>query len=349
MPVPFEQSQSIHRRNGPPFGGAEIDFTMRQDEAFDEELKFPRLKYVGQGNQGLAYYDPDSNSFVKYTTESKEADAAETAMQINAPCTAAIYEVNRVGKAGVYRIRSEPIRTLQKNQSKIITKIYFKYVLQSEYTKLDFGTIARFMPVNIRQHSKLIYDYIDMLNCLAENGFSLSDTHGGNIGYNRNGRLVLFDLGAGRSITRNAQSNYGPIALWAHDGQHLFHKMVPENYQPWMGGPNYTTRGMWAATGRVFVTKNFGWCIIETQDPQIQQKILNDLNDLFPQVQFNTVYDFNGQSMEDTPPSGVRTPQSPDIPTMTSPIRNYSPVNASVRSWFTESSRLKLASWVEHV
>lgn len=195
MPVPFGErdkrpinQDKIKGRKGSDF----IDVIMHDVTREDEENAFPDMKYLNQGNRGIVY-DLGNGKVLKYVFERNEYETALYIQQNPIPCAVRIFDVQMVqkGDGNVYRIISEKLLPLKRKKDiDIINKL--RDFIKPIITQKGLGGFKS-IPSNIR--NGVAADYLDMCHCLVSRGYSISDAHGENVGYNSEGNLVLMDLG----------------------------------------------------------------------------------------------------------------------------------------------------------
>jgi len=193
MALPFRRSLP-YDPSELELGAHQVDQTMDESTALSEEETFPEMEYLDEGAVGVAYkYDHPTygNIVIKYTPDYEEAAAAGLIYKNPLPCFVNIHEEPKELTAEdgrhVWRIISEEVQVLDKVETTFVKKIQRFYHEQKAYPIMNY-----LWPL---AYKKLYTDYKAMAECIEENGFSIDDAHGGNIGYNSEGRLVLFDLG----------------------------------------------------------------------------------------------------------------------------------------------------------
>jgi hypothetical protein len=193
MALPFD----VYPVDDDKLGLSEIDLSMIPETA-EREKKLFNPSYLGAGNMGIAVELRDGR-VGKYTNDKYEARKADRLKDLGLECIPEIYEVREVQKQDILKLKvlyplwmiiMEKVKTLPQDAKKVINGIS-----RDSYSKAEKEKEAKI--ARSPEHRKLIDDYIEMLQCLEMNGIGLRDAHGGNVGYNAQGRLVLFDLGEG--------------------------------------------------------------------------------------------------------------------------------------------------------
>lgn len=201
MPLPFERPIDKY----PGGGYYNIDRIMSEETAEKEKLHRHKPEYLGSGSFGVAAIDPKTNSVVKYSAERNEYEIAKFLFHNPCPCFVKILEeptiIQSTGKP-VYSIVTEKVRELFESEE---DKIYL----------MNLRELAERRPENyLREYENKLMKYPEnefiikkhqeLYECLQQNGYYCEDVHGGNIGFNSQGKLVILDLGlVSKCITVN--------------------------------------------------------------------------------------------------------------------------------------------------
>ncbi len=190
MAVPFMQPEEF----GEGFTG--IDSIMSTETA-DEERRTMEPSYLGSGAFGIATNLP-SGLVGKYTDETSEAELARQVKDNPIPCIVNVYSVRQAQVyPEIFMIIMDKVKVLYGIERTVISK------LRTQIYKRGHGYSPRWkVPTKVKEmknryidHIKLIDDYIGLQQCLEANDILGDDAHGKNIGYDKQGNLVLFDLG----------------------------------------------------------------------------------------------------------------------------------------------------------
>jgi len=179
--LPHEKRDSLNTSREKPYGNWRVNRKMTPELAMEEEAKFPTMEYLNSGNFGVAY--TLDHKVVKYTVDREEYIAALKVLKNPVPCIATIFSAEQLHDLNLYRIVVEKVKTLDHDERKIISYLRDKIKDKDFYFWKD------------EFKHPIAKQYITMLKCLEAHGYSIGDAHKKNIGYNKKGRLVLFDLG----------------------------------------------------------------------------------------------------------------------------------------------------------
>lgn len=163
MPLPFSrQVPSYTPGYGYPSGAYNIDRDMVDNVATQEEQEHPDMKYLGQGNVGIAY--DNNGNVIKYTGDYSEFSNAMYFYDHPCECVAAVL--------------AEP-KQIQKNPT--IFKLLIEKVrpLTQEENKFLWASL-----------------YPSLKECIDKHNLKGIDLHRDNFGINRDNRLVVLDFGA---------------------------------------------------------------------------------------------------------------------------------------------------------
>lgn len=148
---------------------------LRKDTVEALKKIYPDLKYIGNGAFGVAYEIPNGN-IIKMTDYEAEAKVATKVMKNPNDCCAKVFNVVKINN--VWFIEIEKIKLLSISEKKILYKLINNDPIPNEDGYYD----------------EFLKKYNDMVECL-KNITKYPDIHSNNIGYNKNNKLVLFDLG----------------------------------------------------------------------------------------------------------------------------------------------------------
>lgn len=180
---------------------------MTEQEAKQEE-DIPELQYLGQGSEGVAY--SHFNGVIKYTDEPREVSSARRLFRNPIPCTVKVLSEPRILHdnrndflAAIELERVQPLSPAEREVLYDFSRSYRFYgdaetlrtkneLLQSWNTYQDFFPDQQLFQETI---NKLTDEYKTMAECLRANHFSPDDAHPWNLGRNKEGHLVLLDLG----------------------------------------------------------------------------------------------------------------------------------------------------------
>lgn len=167
------------------FGAFRVDELMSEDTASSESVMHPDLSFLGQGNIGVAYRS--DGYVIKYTSDVQEYRAGVFLVNNPTPCTVRVYGCDEVqSNPGVWKLVLEEVTPIDDVDKNDVNSIHDFWSVYDDFPD-DYSLVAT--------NKKLYYDYVWLIQCLTENGLDAWDAHGGNVGYNSKGRLVLLDVG----------------------------------------------------------------------------------------------------------------------------------------------------------
>lgn len=188
MPLPIDK---------PPSGGYHglnrIDNVMLQ-EISDQVKEEYKPEYLGHGDMGVAMTHTKSDSVLKLTEDYREARTAKLQQVKNYPFLVKIFQVKQIqnNPDPLWLIEMEKVQTLN-------------YWQKNVYLSLNFeGSYESNLPLALEVAPSIPKEWVDqylkqLLELKQELSFGNSvrskDAHTGNIGFNSEGTLVLFDLG----------------------------------------------------------------------------------------------------------------------------------------------------------
>ncbi len=185
--LPFARPENFER-------GLELIDKVMEPEVADEERMRLRPGYLGSGGMGLAGLT-SGGLVVKYTQDKDEAAIAEAFMGKKTPCLPMVHDVREL-QDSLWAITMEKVKTLPPKREIYWMITYLSNMLYEPQEDFDehlksFSKIVLEFPY-LR---KIADDYNKMIECLESNNIVPGDAHSGNVGYNTNGSMVLFDLG----------------------------------------------------------------------------------------------------------------------------------------------------------
>ena len=179
MALPFGLPEEYNR-------GLEVVDRKMTDETANVERETMQPSYLGSGSYGLAANLP-SGMVDKYTDDEKEAEIAQQVKNNPLPCLVNVHEVRQIQSApDIWAITVEKVKTLSYFEQEIIEGVYDDWRFPKSVQK---------MKSIYRHQAQLMDDYVALRICLGDNRLSGHDAHPENIGYDKEGNLVLFDLG----------------------------------------------------------------------------------------------------------------------------------------------------------
>lgn len=203
MPLPFRED--VHKHKTAPWYYdnmvQEYDEEFTEETAKQEELAMgDGARYLGNGSFNIVYHSGDV--VTKYTKYEDEAEIYHKQFEQNYPCLVKVLEppVKIQIDPELWRIRMEKVELLRDKQKWLAAK------LKSAVERLKFygdpvdadNVVESFIkeqgPIS-ESDMEFLNLYREFLKCFISFGINPVDTHSGNIGLNKEGKLVLFDLG----------------------------------------------------------------------------------------------------------------------------------------------------------
>ena len=158
---------------------------MMTDETAKSEAETMQPSYLGSGMYGTATNLP-SGFAGKYTDDPSEVEIARRVKDNPISCIVNVHNIRQVQRDPIiFMIIMEKVKVLDAIEKEAIR------MLRHDWEKQEEVEGAR---QTYKNKMQLIDDYIDLRRCLIANKISGDDAHWENIGYNKQGNLVLFDL-----------------------------------------------------------------------------------------------------------------------------------------------------------
>jgi len=211
VPIPLEEDwEKREKEMGmAPVSYKELDNIIPKEGVEEIEDRYPNAKIIDGGHFGLVY-DIGDNKILKITYDSSEFVLASELMEMNSSVFVDIYDVDQKygNRSRYWTIVAEKIEPLNSNQKKIVGDIIAKYRVfmplmlrrgrEEKEVWFEFVNALKqhgyFDKIQNKNFFNLFSSFVQNLN---DEGISLyeSDIHNNNIGFNKNGRLVILDLG----------------------------------------------------------------------------------------------------------------------------------------------------------
>lgn len=190
-------------------GFSKIDYQMSQESADRQKEQYPDISYLGSGAEGIASNIP--GGALKYTDQEKEYLSALHQYRKQLPCLVRILEEPKPiqdpsgEQRSLWAIAMEKVQVLDEGEQNVMSFIMgweldpgryptfeetlnFRDFLYKKY-RLKKPKVA---PEKIQ---RVHYAYRHMKACFEDNEFESNDAHPKNVGWSKDGRMVLFDLG----------------------------------------------------------------------------------------------------------------------------------------------------------
>lgn len=208
MPLPFRDKVKLRSTE------REYDRDFSEETAGQEELELGQeADYLGSGVFNIVYHSGDV--VTKYTKYEDEAEIYRKQFEQNYPCLIKVLEApvkiqeRRVlpsyTGSQLWRIRMEkatPLTDRNKNLA-VWCCNSTRHMLDERIERITGSGIVQDVVQNINEAhgpvNEFDYGFLGQYGQLVEElvsfGFSPEEAHADNIGYNKEGKLVLFDLG----------------------------------------------------------------------------------------------------------------------------------------------------------
>ncbi len=199
MALPFNEHPWENRR-----GIDRIDDRMTQETA-DQIKKQFNPEYLSAGDFGIAattdrlIISPDKKNVIKICSDWEEAVAAITFGR--SPCCAKVIRAGQIQKKPeLYIIVMEMVTPLtdpiERNATGFLRYILEKHISEEYYEQRIAEAYMRYPTI-----TKFIEKYRRFADCFRQNKINSDDAHANNIGYDKQGNLVIFDYGGVSSPT----------------------------------------------------------------------------------------------------------------------------------------------------
>jgi hypothetical protein len=193
MALPFDKPEKYDWEGHEEQGVRVIDHYMEPETA-DREKREIEPQYFGSGQSGVAVLLKDGK-VAKYTTVLEEAAVAKHQMEHELPCLVKVYDVQQIqsGFSNVFRIIQERVKPLTWPE-KLMADALRSFTAEPEryYIKRqELEEVYKEKPSQMR----FLLEHDKFVECIKSHHITTEDAHMYNIGWNNEGRLVLFDMG----------------------------------------------------------------------------------------------------------------------------------------------------------
>lgn len=200
MPLPYDIPDEVIGR-----GFSQIDNRMSQETSDQQREQYPDISYLGSGYEGVASNVPDGA--LKYTDQEKEYISALNQYKQKLPCLVQILEEPRKIQEDppLWSIAMEKVQALDEDERNVMVFILGWKIDPGRYPTLeetlDFTDFlykqygVKKPKVAPEKIQRVHYAHSHMETCFLENNFYSDDAHSKNVGWSKDGRMVLFDLG----------------------------------------------------------------------------------------------------------------------------------------------------------
>lgn len=197
-------------------GFSHIDNQMSQETADKQKGQYPDISYLGSGVEGIASDIP--GGVLKYTDQEKEYLSALNQYKQQLPCLVRILEEPKQIQvpptpqrpwpkhtSPLWAIAMEKVQALDEDERNVMNFImgweidpgrYPTFEETLNFTDFLYKKYGVKKPkVAPEKIQRVHYAYRHMKTCFADNKFESRDAHTKNVGWSKDGRMVLFDLG----------------------------------------------------------------------------------------------------------------------------------------------------------
>lgn len=164
MPLPFKDTVPSNP-TGARDGRYLVDKQMDDSMSRKEEQQHPEMKYLGHGGNGVAY-ENQGDRVVKYTTDRSEWRTACYVYKRPVQCIVRVLEYPEVLSASLFKIVTEKVKQLATEE------------------KDYFWTNPQLQP-----------KILQLEQCLQAHRYKLTELDVHNVGWNKDGDLVMLDMG----------------------------------------------------------------------------------------------------------------------------------------------------------
>lgn len=174
-------------------GALRIDEVMNQETSNQLTSQFPNMKYLGSGMDGIAY--ETSKSVIKITNIQQEFENAILSYQNNFDWTVPIFsQPHQIQTTPpLWVIEMKKLKTLEKVDERRLVN-YLTWSSLPEFPK--FSKVSEYFSLDIKHDVLLnLYNQLKYIVESNKNSLWLTDIHGGNVGWDEDGKLKVFDFG----------------------------------------------------------------------------------------------------------------------------------------------------------
>ena len=198
MPLPVDVPLPERHRN---LGVDHMDTKMTQETADQLREKYPEIEYGGAGAIGIAMR-PHPGEMMKITHDWSEANAATQAYKNNWDWIVPVLEEPKMIQEDppMWAIRMKELIPLKFREQRLVRLLSDKYNTDEwPRNNAEFEPILRLAEIGKDQMDEAMKIWAHMKYILDRNHSTLwlTDIHGGNLGWDDDGNLKIFDLGPG--------------------------------------------------------------------------------------------------------------------------------------------------------
>lgn len=198
MPLPTDTSMQDRAENA---GIHRIDEMMTQETADMLHQQYPEIAYGGAGAIGIAF-QTGPNEIMKITHDLSEANAAEYAFENSLDWVVPILDKPQMIQENppMWGIRMKKLRLIEDQDLGILINDLVRRYETNSFPNLEqigFMVENNFPNFNDADEALEIYAHIKYILDQNRQTLWLGDIHGGNVGWDDDGHLKVFDLGPG--------------------------------------------------------------------------------------------------------------------------------------------------------
>lgn len=208
MPLPFRQNIPEDNLKRPTT--MKYDYMMTEDTARAQEAELGDANWLGDGSYNIVYQKGDVA--IKYCEDETEVEIYRKQYERKLPCLVKVLEPPREIQEELWQIKMEKVEPLEEEQRRVIAVAsqwaltHFRGVEKGNFGSL-YSEIKQFVEIYNRNASHrpswtgldvdnpVLIAYAKLLICLKSYMMTFPDVHSRNVGWDKNGTLVLFDLG----------------------------------------------------------------------------------------------------------------------------------------------------------
>lgn len=186
-------------------GFSNINYQMSQETSDKQKEQYPDISYFGSGGEGVSSNIP--GGALKYTNQKNEYLSALNQYKQKLPCLVQILEEPKQIQVDppLWAIAMQKVQPLDDDERNVMNFILGWEMDPGRYP--TFEETLNFVDFLYKKYGikkprvtpekiqRVHYAYEHMKACFDNNGFESDDAHAKNVGWNKDGRMVLFDLG----------------------------------------------------------------------------------------------------------------------------------------------------------
>lgn len=195
MPLPFVPPKYETQR-----GIKNIDTNMGQDTSDQLQEKYPDLEYGGAGAYGVVF-QPRPGEMIKVTRDWSEANTASAVFKTPTDWVVPILSEPKMiqEEPPLWTIHMKKLDPLDLEFERLVTNLAVKHEDGRFPNTEEIVLMLKMEGIELDRYDEAFEIYAEMQHILDKNqsSFWLTDIHGGNVGWDSDGHLKVFDFGSG--------------------------------------------------------------------------------------------------------------------------------------------------------